>query len=79
MAVTKIAAWKEQEESGLNKTPSKKDRHNMHFFFRLRNFRVRIMHKTLVYKSLEILGDFEMQLRNFSTSWMMKKRSRKVN
>ena len=53
LAVTKIAAWKEQEETGLNKTPSKKDHHNTHFFFRLRNFRVRIMHKTWVCKSLE--------------------------
>lgn len=31
-AITKIAAWKEQEESGLNKTASKKAHHNTHFF-----------------------------------------------
>ena len=32
LAVMKIAAGKEQEESGLNKTASKKDRHNTHLF-----------------------------------------------
>ena len=32
LAITKIAARKEQEESGLNNTASKKDNHNTHFF-----------------------------------------------
>lgn len=43
----KLIAWKEQEESVLNKIPSKKDHHHIHALFTW-HFGVRIVQLVLV-------------------------------